>query len=451
MTYCKRRLYLDFCRDERGAITPLMLTLFLGVLLITGVSMDLLKHEAERADLQAALDRGVLAAAALTQTMDSRAVVADYVRKGVADGTVATVSVSESGALGGRRIQASAVHGMQTAFLRMVGLSDLDVVAGAAARQGREKVEISLVLDISGTMREPSIDGSMTKLENLRIAANEFIDRITADGQGSGTTVNLVRYAGQVNPGPVMFDLLGGVRTHDESSCIELTDDDFATTGLPAVGTRTQVPHFHHWTIDNASMDWGWCPSDGEAVVYASSDATRLKTEIDEIRLHDGTGTYNAMKWGLALLDPTSRPAFQHLAAAGEIAPAHADRPLDWNDPHGEKILVLMTDGKITDQYRPLDALNPLLATLEVVPNAIPYAKTVTRADGAAKFAELCRLARENGVTVFTIAFEVLPDDRHEMEGCATSPSHFWYVEGREIADAFNGIRATIENLKLVN
>lgn len=72
---CVKRLFL---RDERGALTPLMLVLFTGIIVMAGIALDLARHESERSDLQDALDRGVLAAASATQTVDAELTVREY-------------------------------------------------------------------------------------------------------------------------------------------------------------------------------------------------------------------------------------------------------------------------------------------------------------------------------------------------------------------------------------
>jgi len=64
--------------DQRGALTPLMLVLLVGILVSSGIALDLMRHESERSDLQDALDRGVLAAASLTQTVDPETTIRDY-------------------------------------------------------------------------------------------------------------------------------------------------------------------------------------------------------------------------------------------------------------------------------------------------------------------------------------------------------------------------------------
>lgn len=463
------RALQNFRRDETGGMTILILGLFIGILLITGIPMDLMKQEGERADLQAAVDRCVLASASLTQTLPPQEVCEDYVAKSVRPGlgegetTLPLVQASLTGTASDRRIDATASYATDAIFLGMVGYKTLDVAASAAAAQGLSgaiSTEISLVLDISGTMRYDN------RLPNLKVAAKDFIDQITAFGVNNRATINLIPYAGQVNPGPFVFSQMGGVRQHDMSSCPELTATDFERTGfpnleeigiaslegagLPGTTTYAQVPHFHHWEIDPGWMDWGWCPSDDTAITYLSSDADLLRGKIDTIRLHDGTGTYNGMKWGLALLDPAMQPLVDKLVVEGDVDAVHAGRPYAWGDNATAKYIVLMTDGQITEQLRPTDPANPALATQEVLKFGHPWKQTLKRADGLARFYHLCTEAKRLGVTVFTIAFEAPEAAKPEMQTCASSQDHYFEVTGLEISDAFREIATTIQKLKLV-
>ncbi|MEM6487407.1 MAG: Tad domain-containing protein [Pseudomonadota bacterium] len=223
----------EFHADDRGAITPLMLVLFITLVIITGLAIDMVRHEAERADLQDALDRGVLAAAQFGQDVDPQVVVEEYVRsRNFGDSEVDLTVQFTAQTPYERRIDADALYDMDTVFMAMTGVDTLGVAAGASALQGRTAIEISLVLDISGTMRYSS------RIENLRIAANEFITEMLADGADSYTTISIVPYAGQVNPGPEMFSALGGVRWHAFSSCPEFTASDFGLDRSPALPRR---------------------------------------------------------------------------------------------------------------------------------------------------------------------------------------------------------------------
>jgi len=461
-----------FLADEDGSFAPFALYMVLAVLMAVGIGISVQLAEVNRARMQNTLDGAVLAAADLDQMLDSKAVMEDHFeRAGMAAYLTGTDVQSGQNF---RTVTATAAMDLPTFF--MIEPPNWVVQAAAQANETVENIEISMVLDISGSMRFGD------QITPLRAAARNFIDMVMAGDRPEDTTVSIVPYAGQVNPGPELFAALGGIRTHANSSCLLMEDADFLHTGLPTQST-TQVPHFMKWTIDWNYMDWGWCPSDDTAILPLSSDPAELKTFIDEMRLHDGTGTQNGMKWGLALLDPTSEPVldtlFPDTAPPGHVGPwtppTGHDRPLDWEAESSKKVIVLMTDGRITDQFEPIytglrdidgddddnetgdrddidgidhDLLNAKVETGQQ--GAIGGdQRTTTRAHNAQNFFKVCDLARENRVTVFTISFNAPSGAADEMRYCATTPGHFYEVDEVEIGAAFSSIARQIAQLRL--
>ncbi|MEM6487406.1 MAG: hypothetical protein AAF677_03910 [Pseudomonadota bacterium] len=191
----------------------------------------------------------------------------------------------------------------------------------------------------------------------------------------------------------------------------------------------------------------------GTSISYLSNNADALTARISAMRLHDGTGTYNGMKWGLALLDPDSRAT---LDTAGVIESGFTDRPSPWGDAGTMKVVVLMTDGQITEQHRPTSTDWADLAVNEA---DAATTQTYSRADGLQDFYDLCSAARTRGVEVFTIAFEAPGGAKTEMQNCANwfpgtsdlANQRYYEVEGLEIVAAFRDIRAQLAALKLVN
>jgi hypothetical protein len=51
------------------------------------------------------------------------------------------------------------------------------------------------------------------------------------------------------------------------------------------------------------------------------------------------------MRWGLTLLDPSTRPMFAEFRAANQVPEAFIDQPYDFRRADTRKIIVLMTDG----------------------------------------------------------------------------------------------------------
>ncbi|MCC7321506.1 MAG: VWA domain-containing protein [Rubellimicrobium sp.] len=70
--------------------------------------------------------------------------------------------------------------------------------------------------------------------------------------------------------------------------------------------------------------------------------------------------------------------------------------------------------------------------------------------DMDAQLQAMCRMARANSTTVFTIAFEAPANGQTELAQCASSPSHYFNAQGLQISTAFRAIAAQINRLRLV-
>jgi hypothetical protein len=465
---------------------------------VGGIAVDIMRYETQRAQLQYTLDRSVLAAASVTQPLNPVDVVENYFEISGLENYRLNVDVEEG--VNWRRVNAYAELEVNTLFMHMFGVRVLTSPAEGAAEEIIPNVEISLVLDISGTMRW---GGTPSRIERLRPAARDFITRMLEDNRAQTTTINVIPYAGQVNIGREMFELVGGQRSYipefDEngqpvldangdpvlqlrdnqrSHCVEIDSATFGLSSIPQGGSFAQVPHFMNWGIDNYTMEWGWCPLAGEAatphsasVVYMSNDESALHHYIDNIRLHDGTGTHYGMLWGLWLLDPGSNWAIQALNAAGIVADDFADRPAAHDDRETIKVIVLMTDGNITRQVRPryMDRTQPPIDARYADDVFLNHEEELAQqsrssdcngrscaveisseSNNVASFYSTCNRARDNGIIVFTIAFDVDGDGETEMRNCASSPAHFYDVDGDGLASAFQSIAGAINHLRLI-
>ena len=477
--------YARFLRDEDGAMAIFACFMIVIMVLIGGIGVDLMHNEYERTRMQSVSDRAVLAAANLDQNLDPEDVVRDYFAKSGLDGYVSNVSVTNINNV--RQVQVNAFKPMKTQFMSYLGVAELPVPATATAAELARNIEVSLVLDISGSMRFSD------RMTDLRPAAQEFVDLLLDDGGKDYTTISLIPYAGQTNPGPFMFNRMGGSRvpvmpldaalggipehlSHgaldpaatggvgpdpsmryvfpNVSSCLELAPSAFNNTALPS-GSNMQVAHFMNWKIAASVMDWGWCPQDQTAINYLSNDAAALKATIQNMRMHDGTGTHYAMKYAVSLLDPSSQGDVTALIGDGQVDPTFAGRPAAYDDQTAVKYIILMTDGQITQQDRPADALhseNPMVELKE------GYTGTTTQITSAAtnvqSFFAQCDLAKTQSprpVIVYTIAFEAPGTPEQQMRDCASSPSHFFAADGGSIAGVFEAIARQIQTLRLTN
>lgn len=444
-----RRSACRFAEDESGNMTIFSLFMVMMMVMVGGIGVDLMANEMERVKRQNAIDRAALAAANLNQTKPAAEIFADYMAKAGYDGQFQNLRVQEEPGI--RTVSAQGNERMKTRFMRLVGQDTLPLYVRTKATQKLEAMEVSLVLDISGSMR---FDG---RIASMRTAAASFIDIVLSDELQDVATVNLVPYAGQVNVGETMFQRIGGVRrlvndpnagTADENvaqnssngqSCVELTETDFEYAELPKRGPYNEVANFMMWAMDWPTMNWGWCPSGVESIKYASNKRDALKTTINTMRLADGTGTQYAMKYGLALLDPSSQDDFQALRLAGELGSDHTNRPAPYGV--GKKYIVLMTDGGVSPQFRPVDPYDPRNADTELQFNTSNKESYRGTSDNFQDFLDVCELAKQSHreIIVYTIAMESSSAD-NMMRQCASSPSHFYKVSSSTIEDAFVSI-----------
>ena len=79
------------------------------------------------------------------------------------------------------------------------------------------------------------------------------------------------------------------------------------------------------------------------------------------------------------------------------------------------------------------------------------YYYKYTPSQGDALLSNICDAAKAEGIVVWTIGFETSTHGSEVMEDCASSPTHFFDVDGVEISDAFSAIARHINNLKLIN
>lgn len=61
----------------------------------------------------------------------------------------------------------------------------------------------------------------------------------------------------------------------------------------------------------------------------------------------------------------------------------------------------------------------------------------------------VCTAAKNRGILIWSIGFEVSDHGAEVMQSCASSPSHFFRVEGVEISEAFSTIAQTLNQLRL--
>jgi Flp pilus assembly protein TadG len=447
----------QFAQDESGSMTIFGTSMIMMMILVCGIGVDLMRNEMERTQVQATMDRAVLAAADLDQTIDPEAVVRDYFAKAGMSEFLTSVTVDQG--LNYRTVTAVADGTTPTQFMRLMGVDDLPVPARGQAEERVQNVEISLVLDISGSM------GRNNKMENLQDAAEAFVDTVINEETDDLISISLIPYTAQVNAGPNIYNELNTNHKHNFSHCIDFDISDFNDAGISFDRVYDQMQHFEEgYDYSNPISNPGCPQQDYERILPFSQDKNVLKSRINDYRARANTSIHIGMKWGVAMLDPSFRPITQQLSLDRKIDSAFSDRPVAYDDPETIKTLLLMTDGenvnttRIHDWYyaQPSHYVHwskyPLYWYLNNhwVGNWNNWRYTkYTSGQADNMLSNICDAAKAEGIVVWSIGFEVTNHSAGVMEDCASSPSHFFRVEGIEITEAFEAIAKQINQLRL--
>lgn len=348
-----------FCKDEDGGIMLLSLLLLFGMIAFGGISVDLANYERTRTFLQSHLDNAVLAAASLSQDLDPETVVISYLTSAGLDASLVEVETSTEeigGILVGRTVQASLVGGLDTFFFRFFDVDSLGMTIASQATERVEDIEISLVLDVSGSMDWPtSAGGGGRKIDLLKAAASDFVESILSEAEEGRVSISIIPYSTKVNAGSSLLSHYSVSDEHDYSHCVDFNANDYSSLSIsPAIELqRTGHFQFQGWSLSDQSQGQWVCRIDpGFSVTPFSNSIPDLKWQISQLSAEGSTSIDMGAKWGLALLDPSAQGPVSGLISSGLVDPAFQGRP----HPHGAdsnmKVLVIMTDGKNDDEFR---------------------------------------------------------------------------------------------------
>ena len=531
-----------FARDDSGAMAAPTIFFFLAMLAVGGIGIDLMRMERDRTVLQYTLDRAVLAAADLDQPLAPEVVVQDYLSKAGMEEYYQPPEVSQG--LGYKSVESTINTTFNAHLLKFSGGGDMPMYANSRAEETIGSVEISMVLDISGSM------DSNRRLINLKSAAHSFIDQITQNTNTDNLSISIIPYATQVNAGEALlskynagFDDLPASEWN-YSHCVNFVYDQFAKTTLDQTEPLIRTAHFDPFTYYpyspyGAPPDFRpVCPTrEGSAILPFTNDPTTLHNYIDGLEAGGNTSIDIGMKWGSALLDPSTRPVVNALIDDGEIDAQFLNRPTEYNNGDTLKIIILMSDGENTNQYflrpsrrtglsdvwynaetgsysvyhsngeknyywpdanqwqdhpygngtytecsyyygtpyncsapqdEPGEAVqlkyHELLAQVSLGYNAYfnyefspsawadwynssMYFHNRVAKDQHTK--NICDRTRDMGVMIYSVGFEAPRNGTRVLEDCASSPAHFFDVDGLEISEAFASIATSIRQLRL--
>ncbi|WP_394154077.1 pilus assembly protein TadG-related protein [Loktanella salsilacus] len=503
-----RSWLMHLARSEDGNLFIVFLPMLFIMMVWGGIAVDLMRFESRRATLQGVTDRATLAAANLDQSLDPASVVQDYfVKSGLEDSMDGAPIVTEG--YKRREVSVKGRYDLDTFFMRHLNnvlyatksendFKTLSAIANSTAVQGVGAVEVSLVLDLSGSMYY-YINGTTTRrIDKLRTAAVKFIETLLVPEYEDRISISLVPYSEHVNIGPSLFNELKVNQTHNFSHCIELPASSFTTTSFSTSTTYDQTQNIqtnaygfgstskaasgYTRNTANPALDQPVCPKETfERIIPISQDSDELTTAIKKFQPRAGTSIFLGLKWGATLLDPSFQTTIAKLPS-DMIDDAFVGRPEPYEAEAGAnskvkslKYIVLMTDGYNDRSYRMNDSFyddpseiyywaHHNLAWAMQSSNSGPdvsqctylnCSEFYTAAQGVGYMQSMCTAAKNKGIIIYAISMSGDDNDsdavagRTEMAKCASTTNHFFATSGAELDEIFANIAEQITDLRL--
>ena len=421
--------------DKRGGIGLMFGLTLATMLLFVAAALDISRWSSARATSKSAIDAAVLAGARSLQVENDNikgaiAAASRYYKENTKNVQVVHDTITFRTADNNMAMEAIGQSFVQTPFLNLINIPRLPLhsnVEGviseavvASGGRGQGDVELSIMLDITGSM-------SGQKLRDLKAAATDLIDIVLLNENGK-SRIALVPFSEAINVdsnwaaevvsnGPQWIDIgkrRKKKRYHLDPHCAtERTGPDAFTDAAP--NGQNKLGKFY-------SSDGECMPKSG-SVIPLSQDKDMLKDAIDRYQASGNTAGHLGTAWAWYMLSPNW---------AQRVPPT--SRPGPYGQQGLRKVAILMTDGEYNQQYK------------DGVADTSPNGTSTQQARA------LCTNMKAAGITVYTVGFQ-LPQNGESvttLEQCATDPGHFYNAgNGDALQQAFRDIALQISTLYL--
>jgi Flp pilus assembly protein TadG len=408
--------FKKFESDERGSIAILFgLTTFV-LFWCVGLAIDGARAYATSSRINAAIDSAALAGARgmrLSNLSDAETI--DLTRKYFQINFEATggdfsqiarpIPVYIDRAAGSVEIVAQAK--VPTVFGAVGGIDNMNISKGSIAVFSQKDLEISLQLDMTGSMGADDGTGT-TKIASLKTATTDFIDIMLPDiSTGQKVRVGLAPFSSGVNAGDYFKDVNGNRAAANKCTFERISPTNQTTDDFPSNNDALKI---------SSQVGGAGCPK--AEVIAMTDDKVVLKNSVANFEASGSTAGHLGTAWAYYLLSPNW----------GSIWPA-SSRPVAYTDTNTRKIAVLMTDG---------------------VYNTVGGNSNQDVA--SRKFArESCDAMKANGITIYTIGFKLDdPNAKATLEYCASDLNKALLAEnGAQLRSIFSTIANQITSLRL--
>lgn len=406
-----------FKNDRRGAIAIIFALSIFTLCGATGLAIDASRAYNIAQKVNAALDAAALAAAKMLD------------QEGATDGQIKAraeaVLNAHLGALGVPGVTLGAPRvipnrgastvdidvdiSMPTAFAQVIGVPSVNFNKGTSVSYRSQRVELAMVLDVTGSMN----DGG--KLAAMKVAANDVIDALIDPANPGFVRISLVPYSATVNVGSYRDTASGG---DSVDGCVmeRLESPSRDTDDVPGFPRNFAV----NGQLNAASNSRYACPP--AVMLPLSSNATTLKNTINGYGAAGWTAGHIGLAWGWNTISDKWASIFTGDAAPG----AH-------NPSRNIKAILLMTDGMFNTSYTAGTS------------DAEQTAEAVARTNA------LCGAIKLRQIRIFTVAFQAPAAAESLLQGCASPGDYYDANNNSQLRDAFRAVAESLLSLRVTN
>lgn len=389
-----------FGETGEGSVAIIFGITFPVIIMAVGMAIDFSRALNVKAAVANALDSATLAAARQIADGESVDAAKEFARRyfdsnllsiGVPGVRIKSFDLSANVVTGNVEVDAQAT--LPTSFMQIAGYEVLTVGVQSAALYATRPVEMSLMLDTTGSM-------AGSKIADLREAAEEVVDTLLPEGRrrDGKVRISLVPYSSAVNAGDYAEEVTGR-RSHN--TCVTERGGRHAF--------RDSAPHVQPLRQDTAS-----CPSMSVEPLTDSRD--RLIGTIRSLPARGSTAGHLGISWSWYTLSPK----WSGIWPTGS-------RPVSHGDKGTVKVAILMTDGQFNTSF------------------------VGRNGNSSAQARELCDNMKDDGIIVYSVAFQAPRSAERLLQACATDDdTHYFDADnGEELIAAFRTIASGVQELRL--
>lgn len=306
------------------------------------------------------------------------------------------------------------------------------IAVDAAVGYSERAVEVSMVLDITGSMKG-------NKIQELKTAAKSAVAEFIDNSSGN-TRVAIVPYSFGVNSGVLKSQVIdeAGNPITGNACATERRGAQMFTDASP-IGAKVTRANSIKYTDSGKTYSYAVdCPDTPLQPLTKNSET--LNSTIDSMKAEGGTAGQIGLQWGAYMLSPN----WNSVLPASSKAAAYSAKNLD-------KFLILMTDGLFNSEASGLSS------------GSIPTYAGISQLSGRLAMT-YCNEIKAKKIKLFTIGFRL--DDIGNateqteairlLKDCASTPvageTTFFNAEnGAELTAAFKEIAKRVERVTLTN